>query len=85
MFANVKDFVDDVFEAEDIASDMLFDEFIWLDVKSFAVDFSVSLFVDKFADDFLWRLTPSDIVFDWLDHGEDLPANFDEDCCIDLS
>jgi hypothetical protein len=28
LFANVKDFVDDVFEAEDIASDMLFDEFI---------------------------------------------------------
>ncbi len=85
LFSYIDYFIDDIFEAENVTTDLLFDQLVWLDLNSFAVDLSVGLLVEEFADNFLWRLSPSDIVFDGLESGQYLGGDFNKDGSVDLS
>lgn len=55
-------FVDDIFETDDISSDVLFNLSVRLDMDSLIAYFGMKLFVDELADQLLVGFTPGDIV-----------------------
>ncbi len=85
VLSNSEDFIDDIFEADNITSNWLFNDLIWLEMNSFIIDLSESLFVDQLADCFLWWLSPGDIVFDGLEHWQYDFGDLDEYSRVDFS
>lgn len=55
-------FIDDIFETDDISSNVLFDLSVRLDMDSLIAYFGMKLFVDELADQLLVGFTPGDIV-----------------------
>lgn len=76
--------VDDVFQADDISSDVLFDLSVRFDMDSLIAYFAMKLFVDEFADQLLIGLTPGDIVFDPFELPDVGGSASEENSCVNF-
>ncbi len=72
LLSDIHHLIDNVFKTQNLASDLLFNQFVWLDLNSLIIDFSVGFLVEKLAYNFLRWLAPCDIVFNSLECGKQL-------------
>lgn len=84
-WANLHDFLNDVLETDDIASEVLLDLAVGLDLHAFFSCLAKQLLVDEFAHYLLGGFSPGDVVLDFLELPDVGKSASHKDCSIDAS